>query len=38
MGQDGKLDHPHRTTEEGPRMKVKKNAARGNKGRRFGFY
>ena len=23
MGQDGNLDHPHRTTEEGPRMKVK---------------
>jgi transposase len=23
MGQDGNLDHPHRTTEEGPEMKVK---------------
>src|ERR1039458_5056961 len=23
MGQDGNLDHRHRTTEEGPRMKVK---------------
>src|SRR5208282_3642627 len=23
MGQDGSLDHPHRTTEEGPRMKLK---------------
>jgi hypothetical protein len=23
MGQDGNLDHPHRTTEEGPGMKVK---------------